>query len=85
MKSLLGRIGLPKAIGLFVDDHMVTLSQVVSTPFGPVEITRRSEEAEPDDLASVLERFLRPLVGRDRFHRIIPGGPGRLHELRLAR
>lgn len=70
MKSLLGRIGLPKAIGLFVEDHTVTLSLVVSTPFGPVEITRQSEEATPDDLASVLKRWGRLMGGKGRFPRI---------------
>jgi len=70
MKSLLGKVGFPKAIGVYVGDGEVTVSQVVSTPFGPVEIARRSENADPDELVSVIRRLIEPILGRDRFHRI---------------
>ncbi|MFH1924473.1 MAG: hypothetical protein ABIP48_31870, partial [Planctomycetota bacterium] len=39
-------------------------------PFGPVEITRQSEEARPDDLASVLKRWGRMIGGKGSFSRI---------------
>ena len=34
MKWLLARIGLPKAIGVYVDEDTITLSQIVATPLG---------------------------------------------------
>lgn len=70
MKSLLAKVGLPTAIGLYIDDQTVTLSQVASTPFGPVEITGYSENAEPNELPVVLKRLLTPLLGKRRFRRI---------------
>ena len=69
MKWLLTKIGLPKAIGLYIDDDAVTLSQVVATPLGPVEITRQRENAGPDELPATLQRLLGPLLGRRRFWR----------------
>ncbi len=47
MKSLLAGIGLPKAIGLYINEGTVHLSQVVSTPWGPVEVARDSHTASP--------------------------------------
>ena len=64
MKSLLAGIGLPKAIGLYLDKGTVHLSQVVATPLGPVEVVRQSQTAGPDELAEVLEQLLSPLLGR---------------------
>jgi len=69
MKWLLARIGLPNAFGLYVDEDAVTLSQVVSTPFGPVEVARHRTTATPDELPRVLKRLLGPLSGRSRFRR----------------
>jgi Tfp pilus assembly protein PilN len=70
MKALLSKSGFPRAIGLYVEDDAVTLSQVVSTPFGPIEITRCRENADPDDLAPVLKKLVTPLIGRGRFSRV---------------
>ena len=70
MKWLLARIGLPKAIGLYVDEDAVTLSQVVSTPFGPVEIARHTASAAPDELPFVLKRLVGPLLGRKSLRRV---------------
>ncbi|NQT15272.1 MAG: hypothetical protein HQ582_21125, partial [Planctomycetes bacterium] len=70
MKRLLAKVGLPTAIGLYIDDQTVTLSQVASTPFGPVEIAGFSEDAEPNELPVVLTRLLTPLLGKRRFRRI---------------
>ena len=64
MKSLLAGIGLPKAIGLYINKDTVHLSQVVSTPWGPVEVFRDSHTAAPDELGAVLQRLLAPLLGR---------------------
>jgi hypothetical protein len=70
MKSLLAGIGLPKAIGLYVDQGAVHLSQVVATPWGPVEIARYSQNAGADELADVLRRLLAPLRGRRWLRRV---------------
>jgi hypothetical protein len=70
MKSLLAKTGLPKAIGVYVDDQAVTISQVVSTPLGPIETARHSEPVGPDELPAVLERVLKPLAGGGRLQRV---------------
>ena len=70
MKRLLEKIGLPKAIGLYIDDHAVTVSLVVSTPFGPVEVHRNSENAGPDGLPDVLRRMVTPLLGRHKVRQV---------------
>ncbi|MHC4180339.1 MAG: hypothetical protein ACYSWU_22785, partial [Planctomycetota bacterium] len=70
MKSLLAGIGLPKAVGLYLDERAVHLSQVVATPLGPVEVARHSQIAGPDELADVLERLLTPLLGRRGLRRV---------------
>ncbi len=71
MKPLLARIGLPTAIGLYVDDDdAVHVSQAVGTPFGPVEVTSCSEPAKPDELATVLRRLVVPLLGRRGLSRV---------------
>lgn len=64
MKRLLTQLGFPKAIGLFIDEHAVHLSQIVATPFGPVEITRCSEEIGPDQLCLALDKLLKPVSSR---------------------
>ena len=70
MKSLLAKAGLPKAIGLYVDNQAVNVSQIVSTPFGPIETARHSEAAEPDEHLSLIRQLLEPLVGKGRVHRV---------------
>jgi hypothetical protein len=60
MKSLLARIGLPRGFGLCVEDGAVTLSEVVATPLGPVEIGRRQEEVARGGLATALRRLMSP-------------------------
>ena len=50
MKWLLARIGLPKAIGVYVDEDTITLSRIVATPLGPIEIARQSETFEEENL-----------------------------------
>lgn len=70
MKSLLAEIGLPKAIGLYFDQDAVHLSQVVATPWGPVEVARESQAAGPDEHAAVLQRLLAPLLGQRGLRRV---------------
>ncbi|NQU25627.1 MAG: hypothetical protein HQ567_30440 [Candidatus Nealsonbacteria bacterium] len=79
MKSLLANVGLPKAIGLYVDDDVVYLSQIVGTPFGPVEVARDSERGGPDELTATTQRLVRRLFGRRGVGRMpvavgLPGG-----------
>ncbi|MHC4398929.1 MAG: hypothetical protein ACYTG0_04540 [Planctomycetota bacterium] len=70
MKSLLARVGLPKAIGLYVDDESVTLSQVVSTPLGPVEIARHTERARLEELPAVVRDLVRLQLGGGKVRRV---------------
>ena len=69
MKWLLTKIGLPKAIGLYIDEDTVTLSRVVSTPMGPVEITRENESYTEETLREVVGRLVGPLLSKGRFRR----------------
>lgn len=69
MKWLLARIGLPKAIGLFLNEAEATLSQVVATPLGPIEIERKQESLADEDCADVVQRLVGPLVGKRKFRR----------------
>jgi hypothetical protein len=70
MKSLLARIGLPRAFGLCVEEATVTLSEVVSTPLGPVEIGRRQEQVTSEGLPAALKRLMQPRSRHDRCQRI---------------
>jgi len=70
MKWLLARIGLPKAIGLFVDEEAITLSQIVSTPFGPVEIARQVETMAGEDRGQVITKLLGPFFGKRKLRRL---------------
>jgi hypothetical protein len=70
VKTLLAKIGSPKAIGLYVAEQEVTVSQVAATPLGPVETARHIERYEPAQLKTVLERLLLPLTGRHRRIRV---------------
>lgn len=70
MKSLLANIGLPKAIGLYVDEGAVHLSQVVATPLGPVEVAQHSENVGTDALPDALGRLFAPVVGRRGLRRV---------------
>ena len=66
MKSLLARIALHKAVGLYLGEHEVAVSKVAATPLGPVEIASSSEPCTPEDLPAVIERLVVPLLGRKR-------------------
>ncbi|HLA83983.1 MAG TPA: hypothetical protein VJL29_04240 [Thermoguttaceae bacterium] len=79
MKWLLGRLGLPKAIGLYLDEETITVSRIVSTPVGPVEITRHTEAIGDEALGDAIARLVRPLVGKGRFRRtpVCVGVPSR--------
>ncbi len=69
MKWLLARIGLPKAIGVYVDEDAVALSRIVATPLGPVEITCQSETFDEGHLAETIGQLVGPLLGKRKFRR----------------
>jgi hypothetical protein len=64
MKSLLAKCAYRKSFGLYVGDHEVVLCLVADTILGPIEISRRNEPYEPDQLPAVLQKLLGPY--RDR-------------------
>jgi hypothetical protein len=66
VKSLLTRIAIHKAVGLYLGEHEVVVSKLALTPLGPREIASSREPCTADDLAVVIERLLAPLVGRRR-------------------
>jgi hypothetical protein len=69
MKSLLGKLSPRRAVGVYIGEDEIAVSQVAATVLGPVEIFRHRELYQPDELPSVLERVLRPLVGKRRSRR----------------
>ena len=69
MKWLLARIGLPKAIGLFLEEDSITLSRVVATPFGPIEINSQSEPYDENTLDQVVEQMLNAVWGKSKRRR----------------
>lgn len=64
LKSILARIAVRKAIGVYVSDKEVVVSKVVATTLGPVEVAQLRESYTPDQLGNVLTRVLTPLLGR---------------------
>lgn len=64
MKKLLAKVALKKAIGLYVGEQQVTVSQIAGTPLGPVEIACQSESYVPEQLPDVISRLLSPLMGK---------------------
>ncbi len=64
MKALLAKFSRQRAIGLLIDDQEITLSEVAATPLGPVELTRRREAYEPEQLGEVLKRLLASWLDR---------------------
>jgi hypothetical protein len=63
VRSLLARIAIKKAIGLYVGEQQITACQVASTPLGPVQIACHSERYEPDQLSDTIVRLLKPMLG----------------------
>ena len=64
MKSLLAKIAIHKAVGLYFGEHEVAVSVVAATPLGSVETFSSSEPYTPETLAEVLGRLLVPQLGR---------------------
>ena len=76
MKALLAKIAIRKGVGLYLGEHEVAVSKVAATPLGPVELVGVTAPYTPEDLPSVLERLLLPLVGRKRRVPVTVGLPG---------
>lgn len=61
MAALLTRLGLPRAIGLYLADDAVHASEMVATPCGPVEVGRHcvpvTEESRAVAVADLLNRL----------------------------
>lgn len=70
MKALLAGIALRREIGVMIDEHEIAVSQVATTVFGPVELTRVATPYEPDRLAAALERVVKPLLPRKKLARM---------------
>ena len=70
IKPLLARIGLPQAIGLYVDEREVTLSHVVATPWGPVEIARHGVPAASDAMGPLFEQLLEPILPKRKYRHV---------------
>jgi len=64
MKSLLSKIRIRRAVGLYLGEHELSIVKTASTPAGTVEIASLTESYESDALESTLERTLKPLLGR---------------------
>ncbi len=66
MKSILGKLSPRRAVGVYVGDDEIAVSEVAATPLGPVELHHRREPYQPDELGAVLKRALEPLLGKRR-------------------
>jgi hypothetical protein len=64
VKLLLAKFAFRRAVGLYLGDHEVAISEVASTPLGPVEISSCSEACEPDKAEDVLRRLMAPMLSR---------------------
>jgi hypothetical protein len=62
VKALLAKFAPYKAIGLHVGDREITLCEVASTLFGPVQISCRTEAYDSEQLGETLGRLLGPLL-----------------------
>ncbi len=67
MKSALAKIAVRKALGLYIGEREVVLSEVAGTPLGPVEVASREESyATADELGPAIEHLLATEPGKKR-------------------
>jgi hypothetical protein len=66
MKSLLAKFAVHKGVGLYLGEHELAVCKVAATPLGPVLLAAANAPYTPEDLASVLERLLAPLLDHKR-------------------
>jgi len=78
VRRFLTKLAPAKAVGLLITDQRVTLSQVASTPWGPVELACHTAELNGRPLDAVLEEVLNRIGGSARLGRtpIAVGVPG---------
>lgn len=63
--ALMSMVSVRKPVGLYVGDREVTFARIALAPLGPFVLETRSEPYEPDQLAEVIGRMLKPLaIGR---------------------
>ena len=70
MKAILAKLAVRKVVGLYITDRELTLTRVALTPLGPVEMDRKRESYNPDEIGVVLDRLLKPLLNRRKSFRI---------------
>jgi hypothetical protein len=70
VKARLARLSPRKALGVYVGERAVAVSEVAATPLGPVEVGRWGEPYEGDDLRPVLGRLLAAAAGRRKPRRL---------------
>ena len=62
MKALLAKISMHRALGLYVGEKELVLSQVASTPLGLIETAPPSQPYESGDLETAVPRLLASLL-----------------------
>ncbi|MEN6405208.1 MAG: hypothetical protein ABFC77_01930 [Thermoguttaceae bacterium] len=76
MKSILTKIAIRKAVGVYLGEHELAVSKVVSTPLGPVEVASAKRTYAPETLDETLRELVRPLLGRKGRVPVAIGLPG---------
>jgi hypothetical protein len=61
VRTLLAKIALHKAVGLYLGEHEVTVSQVAATLLGPVETASASQPYTPEADGAAVEQQLAPM------------------------
>ena len=64
MKSLLGKLSPRRAVGVYLGEHEIAVSQVAATVLGPVEIRRHRETYDTEQLPTVLAKALESVAGK---------------------
>ena len=75
MTSLLAKLSLTRAVGLYLDEKEICASQVASTLRGPVEIASVRVAYAPDDLPAALRPLLASLAAGRRRATVAVGMP----------
>lgn len=76
MKSLLAKIAIRKAIGIYLGEQELAVCKVAVTPLGIIEIASASQPYQPDELPDALDRILAPLLDKRRRIPVAIGLPG---------
>lgn len=66
MKTLLAKLAVHKAVGLYLGEREVAVSQVAATFFGPVETAAAVVPCTVNNWADVADELLRPFIKRNR-------------------